>query len=328
MNTEDFYKEIDSLLEEYDIIYSMKDIEEITLENILQGLHDVFVSRITAPFVFLGLIAAVIIFTSFIKGLNQTVIKSEISDIVGILTATAVLIQPLLSLYSEISETITRCGEFINLFVPIFAGICALSGNVSVLGTYNMTVLGMSQIIIWISDNYLIPVLTVITALAITGGIYNNTFSESFVRLLSKAVIWIITVSTGIFVGFLTLKNVIGVSADNFAAKTVKFIISGCVPVIGGAVSDAYSALKGSVSILKSSAGMAGIIASLLIFIPPVAEAAAFRIVLQIGGFIADMFSVNTIGRLLKSLESGLSVSLSIMICFTLMFIISTAILI
>jgi len=328
MNKDELYQEIDSLLKEYDIIYSMEDIGELTLPNLFQGIHDIFVSRITAPFVFLGLISAVIIFTSLVRNMNHTVIsgKSDISDIVSILASSAVLAQPLMTLYSEICDTIIRCGEFINMFVPVFAGICALSGNISALGTYNLTVLGMSQIIVWISDEYLMPVLTAVTALSVTGSIYRCKFSENLVKFIGSAVKWILTVLSGIFVGFLTLKGTLGTAVDTFASKTAKFVISGCVPVIGGAVSDAYSTFKGSIGILKSTSGMAGIIIAVMIFVPPVIETVAFRIVLRIGGILAELFSADSVGEFLKSLENGLSIALSIMVCSALLFIISTAV--
>lgn len=324
-----FYEQIEGLLDEYDIVYSLDDIEKLTLPDLIQGLHDIFVSRITAPFVFLGLLTAIIIFTSVVKNVNSSVIpeKSGIADIAGILTATAVLIKPLMTLYSEICGTITACGEFMNLFVPVFAGICAVAGNISSVGTYNLITLGMSQIIVWICDNYLMPFLTAVTALSITGSIYSDKTSGSIVNFINSGIKWFLTVSTGIFTGFLTLKCTVGASVDTFATKTVKSLISGCIPLIGGAVSDAYSTLKGSIGILKSTAGMSGIIILLFIFIPPVTEIIAFRIVMKAGILLSDMFSADSTGKFLRSLESGLSTALSIMVCFALVFIISTAIL-
>ena len=329
MNTDELYRQIDGLLEEYDIIYTAEDIGELTLPDLLQGIHDIFVSRITAPLAFLGIITAVIIFTSLAKNLNTAVIpqKSDIADIAGTLTAVAVLITPLLSLYSEVCDTVTRCGEFINLFVPVFSGICAVSGSISALGTYNLITLGMSQLIVWISSNYLMPLLTSLTALSVTGSIYCNKSADSFAKFAGNFIKWILTLSTGILVGFMTLKGSIGASADTFATKTAKFIISGCVPVIGGAVSDAYSTVKGSIGILKGTAGISGIIILVFIFAPPFIEIISFRAVIKIGTFLSDMFSSDTTGKLLKSLESGLSTALSIIICFALVFIISTAIL-
>ncbi|MDE5946534.1 MAG: stage III sporulation protein AE [Oscillospiraceae bacterium] len=329
MNIEEIYSEVDSLLESYDIIYRLNDIGNLTFEDIFQGIHNVFISRITAPFLLFGMITAIIIFSAFIKSVNSSAIsvKNDTADIISVLTATAVITEPLLILYSEISETIIKCGEFINLFVPIFASICALSGNISALGTYNIIVLGISQFIVWISGNYLLPALSMITALAVTDSIYSKSFFGSFTKFISKSMNWILTVCTSIFVGFLTLKNIVGTATDTFATKTAKFVISGFVPVIGGAVSDAYTTLKGSIGVLKGTAGMAGIIASLLIFIPPLIEVIAFRFVIKICGMVAEMFSVQNVVKLMNSLENGLSIILSIIVCFSLLFIISTAVL-
>ena len=72
---------------------------------------------------------------------------------------------------------------------------------------------------------------------------------------------------------------------------------------------------------------MSGIIILLFIFIPPVTEIIAFRIVMKAGILLSDMFSADSTGKFLRSLEGGLSTALSIMVCFALVFIISTAIL-
>ena len=328
MNTEELYEQVDEILESYNIIYTADDIEELTLPDFFQGMHDIFVSRITAPFALLGIITVIVIFTALVKNVTSVMPqKSDIADIAGTLTAIAVLISPVLTLYSEICDTIIRCGEFIEIFVPVFSGVCAVSGNISALGTYNLITLGMSQIVVWISSEFLMPVLSSITALSVTGSIYCSKSADSIAKLAGGFIKWTLTACTGILVGFMTLKGSIGASADTFATKTAKFIISGCVPIIGGAVSDAYSTVKGSLGILKGTAGTAGIVTLLFIFAPPVIEIVAFRAVIKIGAFLSDMFSSDTVGKLLKGFESGLSTALSIIICFSVIFIISTAIL-
>ena len=62
-----------------------------------------------------------------------------------------------------------------------------------------------------------------------------------------------------IFTGLLSIQSVVGSSADTLTSKTAKYVISNCVPVVGGAVSDAYSTVKGSLSLLKNGIGGVGI---------------------------------------------------------------------
>jgi stage III sporulation protein AE len=130
-----------------------------------------------------------------------------------------------------------------------------------------------------------------------------------------------------LFTGFLTLKSSIGNAADGFASKTAKFMISGFVPVVGGAISDAYSTVKSSMSIIRCTTGTAGAIAIVIIMIPPVLELMAYRLVFMIGSAAAEMMSVTPIVRLFKNLDSGLAIAMSVLICFSVFFIISTAIL-
>ena len=109
--------------------------------------------------------------------------------------------------------------------------------------------------------------------------------------------------------------------------QTAKFVISGFVPIVGSAVSDAYTTVKGSFGILKCTAGTAGTIAVLMLLLPPVAEILIYRIVMWTAGTAAEMFSVKPIEKLLKGIDSGLAIIMSVLICFGMLFIISTAIL-
>lgn len=325
----ELYTQVDELLEEYSVIYSIEDIENLTLENIIQGLHDTIVSRVTAPFKLLGIIAVIIIFSAFVSNTNESVINkgNNMTDIICTLTAVTVISNPLIAVYEEVTGTIILYGEFMNVFVPLFTMICAVSGNISSIGLYNGIVLGASQIIVWISDTYLLPILTMTMALSVANSVCSRTVCEGIVSIMRKGITWVLTVSTMLFSGFLTIKNTLGTATDTFASKTAKFVISGFVPVIGGAVSDAYSTVKGSVSVLKCTSGMAGILIAVLIFVPPLIELVSFRVVMKIGCVLSEMFSVNSIGKLLKNLENGTAIAMSVMICFALLFIVSTAVL-
>jgi stage III sporulation protein AE len=136
------------------------------------------------------------------------------------------------------------------------------------------------------------------------------------------------TVSVSLFTGFLSLKCTVGSTTDAFTSKTVKFMVSGFIPVIGSAISDAYTTVKGSLDVIRCTAGVAGTIAAVLIMLPPVIEVLAFRMVMWIANTAAGMFSLTSLEKLFKSLDAGLAIAFSILVCFTIFFIISTGILI
>ena len=70
-----------------------------------------------------------------------------------------------------------------------------------------------------------------------------------------KAVKWVLSIVMTIFVSLLTIQNLIGVAADNAGTKAVKFAVSNFIPVVGGALSDAYTTVQSCVKVLKSGVG-------------------------------------------------------------------------
>ena len=128
-----------------------------------------------------------------------------------------------------------------------------------------------------------------------------------------------------LFSGFVTLKCTLAGKADGAAAKTAKFVISGSIPIVGGAVSDAYSSVRGSFDVIVSTAGIAGTLAVVLIMLPPVIEIIIFRAVIWIGTSAAELFSAAPLAKLLKGLDSGLAIAQSVLVSYMVIFVICTA---
>ena len=64
----------------------------------------------------------------------------------------------------------------------------------------------------------------------------------------------------------------------------------------------------------------------MLTILPPIITIIAFKISLSIGGFISDLMGVKKVSSLLKNTSSVLSISISLLVCFALMLIIATTV--
>ena len=63
----------------------------------------------------------------------------------------------------------------------------------------------------------------------------------------------------------------------------------------------------------------------MLTILPPIITIIAFKISLSIGGFISDLMGVKSI-IFIKNTSSVLSISISLLVCFALMLIIATTV--
>ena len=214
------------------------------------------------------------------------------------------------------------------VFVPVFAGITIASGGIASGGIYNMMILGASELFAGLTDSFLMPILSVTAVLAVSGSVFPNVSVESIVKLIKKLITWGMTVAMTLFTGFTTMKCTLAAKTDGAAAKTAKFIISGFVPIVGGAVSDAYSTVRGSFDVIRSTVGTAGNIAILIFVVPPLIELLVFRGVMWIGTAAAELLSADSLVRLMKGIDSGLAIAQSVLVCYSVMLILCTGILV
>ena len=322
-------QELDSMLEDYDIGCNSQDIDDLSVGEIVKTIKEYTLDRISAPFRILAEIFMIIIFTAVMKSFGE-VMKSEknaIYSMICVMAAVSVIFPQLMQVYENTFSSLERGGGFLAVFVPVFTAVSVAGGGISSAGVYNIMILAASEIIVEFSRNFLLPILGISAALSVTGSIFPNNSLDAVVQLIKKITVWAITSIITLFTGFVSLKCTIAGKADSFASKTAKFVLSGAVPIVGGAVSDAYATVRGSFDVIKATVGSVGITAILLVMLPPIIELMIFRLVMWTGSAAAELFSADPITKLLKSFDSGLAIAQSLIVCYSMMFILCSAIL-
>ena len=322
-------EELDGILSQYDLGFSAGDIGEMSFGDIVSLLGNELSARLAAPMRILTIIFLVIVFGSVMKSMGGSAVSAQSADMYGmvcVMAAVTVIVPPLLDIYAEVLRIVQLCGSFISVFVPVMTVVSIGCGRFGSAGVYHIMILGASEVIVRLSENWLIPVLTVMAALSVTGSVFPGTSMNSLVSFIKKGLTWAISITMTLFTGFVTLKCTITGKADGAATKTAKMLVSSFVPIVGGAVSDAYSTVKGSFEVIGGTVGAAGIIAMSLIILPIVLELLIYRIVMWAGTAAADIFTAEAVSRLLKSIDSGLAIAQSVLVCYMVMFVVCSAI--
>lgn len=327
---DELYRQVDDILYDNDVGLTLTEIGELSLYEIADRIYIMIKEKMNAPLKLLGTLLTVIVFTSVVRsagGAALSGISSGMYDMICVITAITVIVPQLLTLHQDTLTVIARGGGFIRVFVPVFTVISAACGGLASGTVYDVLVLGASELIVVLSDRFLIPLLSVASVLAVSGSMFPGNTGDSLSGLLKRISTWCISIVMMLFTGFVSLKCSIAGKTDGFGVKTAKFVISGAVPIVGGAVSDAYSAVRGSFEILRGAAGLGGIIAIVIIMLPPVLEIIIFRCVMWIGTAAAEIFSAEPVAKLLRGFDSGLAIAQCVLVCYSMMFIICSAIL-
>ncbi len=321
--------QFDEVLQEYDIGYSSDELSGISFRSLVSEIMKRTTEISGTPLRLLGTMLLIILITSVLRSFGGGILgnSERIYSSVCIITAVTVIAPPLFEVFSQTIENIKLCGGFIAVYIPVFSGITAACGNIGSAGVYDIMLLAGSEFIVQLVTGALMPVLSAVTMLSVTGGALSKNNFSGAVQLMRKLITWVLTVSMTLFTGFLTLKCTLAAKTDGAATKTARFLISGLVPVVGGAFSDAYATVRSSFDILRGTVGTGGCIVIILMILPPVLHILIYRAVIWAASATADMFGEEQMSTVLKSLDSGLAISQTVLICFGMMFVLCTAIL-
>ncbi len=326
--TDNVSSDVQSVLQKYNISVDNPDsVDGFGIWEIIELICSTVTAKLTSPFrVFLSL-TAVIIFTAFAEaskgGLRGN--TDHMSNLITAIAGAAAVMPDLCSCFLRVRETIAQSSDFMTTFTPVFAGIIITSGNPGTGLCYNTAVYALVNIIIQVIDKALLPLLSMSLALSITDSITPNGSAGGLQHLMKTIVTWTLGFLMTIFIGVLSIQGAVRGSTDTFASKTARYVVSNFVPFVGGAVSDAYSTVLGSLKILKSCTGFVGIVTLCILFLPVFAELMLYRLALSGAAAISELFGVSNFTKLLRGIELTLRMAFAVLVCFSVMFLVAIA---
>ena len=317
-------------IDDNDIGISEPDgVLELTPMAVIKAVWEEFLSALAFPLKMLASLIAVILVSSVMGGMGVAAKiggMSRIYGVVGALVSVIVVSECICTCVLIASETLSLGGDFLLSYVPVFTGIIAACGGISTAAGYQLTVIAIAEIFTQTASQLLMPMMTLCFCLAVVEAINPTVSLSTVIEGIKKLATFLIGLFSTVFTGVLTLRSVVGTSADTLTVKVGKYMTSNLVPIVGNAVSDAYSTLRSSFGILRGGAGAFGIIVIVMTMLPALMSVAATMFCVFVGRATADLFAVKYISTFLKSVGDILAVVMSLLISFTMLFVISTAV--
>lgn len=312
-------------------IENPESLSELTPQKIFQKIIKEVKEKSEAPLKMLVSVIAVILLSVMTEGIadgEKSKGMRKIFEILCVLVCITIISEPLSECFLMVGKTINSVAEFMMTFTPVFTGIVVVSGGITSAGCYQLLIFAVSQIAIQVSDGVFMQIIGMCMALAVVDAINPCISLGGLINGMKKVITWGLGLTMTIFTGLLSIQSIVGSSVDGLTSKTAKFLISGFVPVIGGAVSEAYSTVKGSLAVLKGSTGAIGIVAIFAIILPTVVRVVLYMFTLNIAEILSEVFGVSSLNKLFKSMGAVAGMAFATVMCFSLMLIVSTAIVI
>ncbi len=212
--------------------------------------------------------------------------------------------------------------------IPLLGTAVAFVGDPAAAFSAQTLVFSFAEGIGVLFADLIVPLVAVGAAFGAAAAVSPVGGLEKFSSMLNKIVTWGMALVTGVFSSVLGMRGVIAGAADAVNRKGLRFVISGAVPVVGSAVGDALSSLSASLSLIKNSAGVLGIMAAAFINLPAAAGLLVWKLLLSFLSLSAELFEIKKIPGFIGVLTAAFNAVLAVMVFNAVVYVIAMAILI
>jgi len=305
-------------------------LDEFTVDSVLDTVTKEMVKESAAPLRSLGTLLGMILFTALVASTKDTLAGKPLHTTYNAVTILAILtaiVLPVIACIDRAAGVIEGAFVFMSAFVPVYAGVAIASGQVITGATYNAVMFSVSEVISGGAGLVVVPVIKSTLALSLVSSLSTKIKLTGLVNIIHKSVKWALTFCMTVFTGVLALNSAVGSAGDSVAVKSTRFVIGNFVPVVGGAISDAYSSVLGCIKLLKSSVGAFGIIAAFSTFLPVLLETVLWLLCLHLCAAIGGIFDNRAVESMMKAVCAGMEILLALLLCCLTVLVVSTGIL-
>lgn len=254
-----------------------------------------------------------LIILSLAAALKEGILSSGLNAVLDFLSLTAMALMTyelLINLWNECTSAIENMSLFMNALLPIITALYALGGNTAAAASSHAALMALMTVIEQLIAGGLMPALKLCFGLALAeccGGLdlsgIGALLRHSFIVLLS----FVMTIMM-VILGY---QSTLSASADNLAARTVKFAAGNLIPVVGGVLGDAVRTVAGSLQWIRTQAGILALLAVLLTALPVLIKLLLYRVVLSMTSAVSGMIGLNREKNFLGSIRdlTGLGIA-------------------
>ena len=226
-------------------------------------------------------------------------------SVCGALCAAVTLLSPMASLLEQAARVTDAAAVFLLAAVPVYAGLLFTAGNTVTAPTYGALSLAAANAVSVLSSAVLIPVLRVFLAFSVASAVTSFDLKR-LTDALYKVIKWALVLTVTVYTGVLSVQTMVANSAEMAGGKAAKMLVSGAIPIVGSAFSDAFSVIVSGAALVKNGVGAFGLLASLAIFLPLCIKAAAWLLICFCAGLAAEVLGLKPLASFLNGCAAAL----------------------
>lgn len=263
--------------------------------------------------------AAVLIVIAILTSLAETLyggfthesVQSFI-PLAGAIAASAVAIGDVGTFLRLGSGTVEQLGTFSKALLPTLTAAAAASGAAASAAAKYAAAALFLDILITISERALVPLIYAYAAAVIASAAVGGEGLEGAVSVLKWIAVTVLTGIVIVFVSYITISGVVTGTADATTARVAKTALSAALPVVGGILSDAASAMIAGAGMVRNAVGVFGIIAITAICAVPFLHLAAQYLCYKAAAGVTAAIAGGRMAKLIGGLGTAFGMMLGV----------------
>ncbi len=319
--------EISDILEENGILgLDYESIFSSGIENIKNFFSQTLKDKLFSAAGWFFLVMCLIMLMSVFSSAYDFSSSNDVFSLFSVLIISITAVGKISTFVNCTVSAISLNSKLMLSFVPVFTLLVSLSGNPASALTYNSLVLFFCEIMSAFMEKIYLCLIGAYFALSLAFSLNGSVNLNRFVNSVNRGVNLILGFSASMFTGLLSLKNILSYSTDSLSVKGVKFLMGTLIPVIGPSLSEAYSAVLGSINLMKGSLGVVGIFALILINIPALCEGVIHYVFMAVLSCFAEVLGLFRVSEVLRCFSSCVRILLLVCLFQVFILLISTGI--
>lgn len=225
-------------------------------------------------------------------------------------------------------EVVDKMVSFMQALLPLLLTLLVALGGVASAAIFHPVILASLTLLGTLTKNIVLPLIFFAAVLSIAGNLSPHFRLSHLAGLFKTVALGILGVFSTIFLGLLAIRGVAGGIGDGIALRTARFAVDAFIPIVGGMFADALEAIVSSSLLIKNAAGIAGMIAVLLIVGLPLLKMITLALIYKLAGALVQPVGEGQVVDLLNDLGGSLMMVFAVVSVVGLLFFFTIAILV
>lgn len=296
-------------------------------KRVVDAILELFTGKMSEKLKAVGFVCALLVLSAVLEGFAQP--GSTMHSVFSVFTTLLIVVSLLLPVSESLVQAFSAMelsSNFLLAYIPAFAGVISMSGKPLSSAAYSSVMIGLSNLLAQCNVKVFLPVVQVFFSLNIASSVQPKYAFNSLVAFFKKAVTVLLGFSATMFTGLLAIKGSLASAGDSVAVRGVKMLVGSAVPVVGSALSDAYTSVLGSISLIQNAVGIFGIVVFALMHVPVILDLLLWYLALSFTASVSEALGQKQAATLLNGIASTVSLVNTLVIFTAFILIISTGI--